>query len=370
MEFGFNNGKTITKLIGGNYPYYPADVEYINGKRKMLTDATVTVEQVFGQDPFPDTYFTITNAGATNDTLRVQIAATIYDPSSPDSDYPAVDVTTTVTASEAGNEIALAEKVVTTLNADSNFTQSLKAKLVPQNSIVHIFSRYRGERYERSAAGSFVVSTTGSVVATAGFDNLISRGKATSLSVDPNFPHKLGVLAISGTVNVLPGSIGKRYEEFFKYSGSRDMRVNGSVTPIDFTVPTSATDDIFISQVRIFGGGNGIKFGSFLNISALTNGLHVHIKSDNETLDREPVKKTEDFKNYFSFPTTTGFKVDVQSGSDQLIAIWQPEVPFPIRKQGTFGAGNDDYISIEIHDNLSSGLSQLEALALGFRAEA
>lgn len=359
-----------TKLCGGDELHH-VDVELIGGKKRMLTDSIVTVEEIFGQDPFPDTWFRVDNSGVTDDTWRIQIAATTNDPTTPDRDVPAVDKTIVVTASEAGDEIALADLIVTQLNLDSNFNASLKAKRVPDLAIVHIFSQARGEFFERTGAGDFAVAVSGSASRTLGFDTLLMRGKATSLSRDPNFPHALGILGISGIVHVLPGAIGLRYEEFFKYSSSRNMLIDGT-TPKTFTVPLSATEDIFVSQIRIFGGGNGIKFGQFLSKAGsggLTNGIEIKIKSDNNILTREVVKTTEDFKNYMSFPNKDSFSIDVQAGSDQFMAIFIPEVPFPLRKIGTHGAGNDDYIEIKIQDNLTSGVSQLESMAIGFRQE-
>ena len=82
-----------------------------NGKTRMLTETNVTSVNVpQGQDPLPDMFFTVTNAGGAGDTVRVQIAATSNDSSSPDRDLPAVDVTTTLTSNEVGNEQALADR--------------------------------------------------------------------------------------------------------------------------------------------------------------------------------------------------------------------------------------------------------------------
>jgi len=372
-----NIGNVVDQLkvrIFGDTGLSP-DVETKAGKNRLLTDAIVTVEEVFGQDPLPDSYFRIDNTGAENDTIKIDVAATTADPSVPDRDVPAYTKTFTTLLAEVGDEIALRDRIVSELNTDSTFTDTcfLKANAVKDRSIVHISSRklsMDGEFYERNGAGDFATTVTGTASTTDGFDNFVSRGKSTSLARDPDNPHRLGILGISGSVTTIPGAIGKRFDAFFKNGGSSDMLVDGSVTPVTFRIEADATDDLFFEQIRMFGGGNGIKFGKFLSQNVtLTIGIEVTIKSDNETLVLQLIKSTEDFKNLFSFPSGDAFRIDVQSGSDQFLAIFEPPVTFPIRKSGTFGAGNDDYVQIKIQDDISSGLSQLEGLGVGFKKE-
>src|SRR3990170_192547 len=163
------NDYDVTEVaIKGGDNLYTADVELISGKKKLHTVSQVTVDQLLGRDPFPDTWFQIDNAGVNTNTVRVQVAATTNDPSSPDRDATAVDVTITVTATEAGDEIKLRDKIVAALNADTNFKSSLEAKSVPDLAIVHISSKYRGDFWERPNSGDFLVTVTGSVSITIG----------------------------------------------------------------------------------------------------------------------------------------------------------------------------------------------------------
>lgn len=354
-----------------------ADVTLEDGKKKLETKAAVTVNVQQGIDPLPDTYFTVTNAGAISDTVRVQIAGTANDSSSPDRDYSAVDVTTTLTANEAGDEQALATLIASDLNADAGF---IAAKLVAsaittgKRAIVHIsvddeeFS-VSGEFSERPNAGDVAVSVTGTTTVSLAFDTLISRGKDVSLARDPFNPHKLGILGISGTVSSIPGGIGDRFQEFFKTSGgSSNMLVDGSSVPVDFRIEAIADFDIFITQIRIFGGGNGIKFGQFLSKSGaggLTNGLEFKIKSDDQTTQLvSTLKTTESFKNIFA-TSGSDFQVHVQAGADQMIAILRPLIPIPIRAISTFSP--DDFMQFKIQDNITAGVAQLQAVAQGFR---
>ena len=118
-----------------------------------------------------------------------------------------------------------------------------------------------------------------------------------------------------------------------------------------------------------------MKFGQFLcKNTDLLRGISFEIRSDNQTTILPDINATEGWKNYFSFPDPgSAFRLDIQSGGDEFVASFRPTVAFVIRKAGTFGAGNDDFMKIKIQDNLtgSSGgnLSQLECLAVGIREE-
>ena len=76
------------------------------------------------------------------------------------------------------------------------------------------------------------------------------------------------------------------------------MTVDGSIKPVVFEIPASATTDLFIEDLIFDGQGSGIKFGNFISKnSALTNGLEIEIKSDNVVTTFPMIFTTEDFKN-------------------------------------------------------------------------
>ena len=80
-----------------------------------------------------------------------------------------------------------------------------------------------------------------------------------------------------------------------------------------------------------------------------------------------PIKTTDDFDDVFSFGGSN-FDVYFASGEDKFSARFLSSA-YPLRRSGTFGAGNDDYIKITIRDNLSS-INYLQAIVEGFRQEA
>jgi len=225
------------------------------------------------------------------------------------------------------------------------------------------------------------VTCSGTTICTIANGSIVRRSKAAELARSPNDPGRLGFFGITGTVLSIPGGLGKRFFEFFYNTQtptpSKDMRQdcdsgNYTAEKCIYTVPVDNDEDLYISQIRCYGGCSGIKFGQFLciNHALYEDGITIEIKSDNEITELPIIRTTEDFKNYFSFPYPgTAFRIDVQAGADQMIATFAPQLSFVIRKGGTYGVGNDDYIKIKITDDIDSGLSQLECIAEGFRQD-
>ena len=366
--------------VGGG-TYLVPDVILKNFRNALVTDATVTVEQIFGRDGFADTWFFIDNAGLNGDSLRIQIPG-YTDPTAPNErSVPATDVTVNVTASEAGQENELRDKIITELNADANFSPHWKASIaIKDNPVVHIVSKYIGEKGDRIGPG-IILTPTGSVVTSyqnGDNEDIIRRGKANSGQRDPR-DKRLVTVGVSGEVQAVPGAAGDLYLQNLTDDGTptpdqggtgdADLRVNGSGTPQEFFINPDPLEDIFITELRFYGGGNGIQFGQFISKnSPLTNGLLVEVRSDEQVLDFPPIRTTEDFKNKWSLGSGANFRLDIVSGTDQFLAVLLFENPFPIRKAGTFQSG-DDYVKVFVRDNLNSGLTELEILAFGFRRE-
>lgn len=362
---------TSSKIVGSN-EQYAADVILKDARRALVTDATVTIEQLFGRDPQATTWLYIGDAydasgvGLVGDTIRIQIPAANYPL---DSLYPAVDVTTTVTADVVANpnpERALATLIISDLSADASFKLSWKAQVIKDFSGVFIASKFYNEWGERTA---WTVTTTGTTVINKAYDDVVRRGFATELARSPNNPRQ-GILAISGSVSVTPGEVADTFNISLKNSAnSPAMNVNGSVTPVAYFLYCDPIKDIYVQNVKIYGQGNGIKFGQFLNISTLTNGILVQIRSSaiDSFFTEEPIKKTDDFKH--SIPDTlANYKLDIQAGRDDVTAFREYENPFIIRKCGTNGTTTEDYIKATIRDNVSS-LLEMEMSVYGFKKE-
>lgn len=376
IQVGDGKDRLTTQAViqGGNLDagqYRNADVVLKSGRHALVTDATVSVEQVFGQDNFADTWFFVQAAGADGDTLTVTIAAGTSDPTTPDRDPPAYSKVVTVTAAEVGDEIKLRDKIVAELNADVLFSAHWKATVIKDNTGVHISSKYIGEFGERTAALSFNVVTTGTT--TVFFENssnftIIRRGKKNSGVRDPR-DKRLVTVGISGEVQAVPGAVGDLFIANALNGSSPSMTVNGSITPVDFIIPADAAKDIFVEEIRFYGNANGIKFGQFLaQNNFLTNGISITVRSDELQTTLPPIKSTDDFKHKFAFGSGQGFQLHIQAGRDDFMASFKFSATFPIRKAGTF-VGGDDFIRVRIQDNLLSGVQVLEFAAIGFKKE-
>jgi len=352
-----------------------AGVELINGKNRLLTSSVVTIEQLFGRDLIPDTYFTIDTAGAIGDTVRMQVAATANDSTSPDRDLPAVDFTYTLVAEDVGDEKKLADNFVSAFNADPQSGAAyLEAESITgtQRAVVHVTStEFSGtnEFHERPNVNDFQTTTTGTTLTSDAFNNLISRGKGTSLARDPNNPHIGGILGISGSVRVSASETDQLFEEFASNGGTTTLAVNPSGGSDEYVISANAAGGTVkvIEAFKVYGSDRNIKVGgrNFLGLNApLTNGLEIQITKDNITTIFRNVKTTSDFlARLASSPEKSilipSSRVDFIESVFDLVAR---------NLQLRLEPGTTDQIKVIVQDNLSA-ISELYFVAEGFLEE-
>ncbi len=350
--------------ITGSDEAQVADVQLIDGAPSLRTFGIQAIESLRGFDPIADVWFYIgteensSGAGAAGDTIRVQIAATLDNP----TDFPAVDVTYTLISADAGDEEVLAVNLASYLNSQPSFSTLWRAQRISGSGVIYITARKPGGQYERPNTNDFIVTSTGTTVVTRAFDKIIRRNKITSLARDPADPRQ-GILGITGSVVQSEGDVTSRFTTLFQ-----NLLVNGSVTPVVFEVPAHATEVRFISKVVFGGRGSGIQFGKFLSQSGtgLTNGILISYKSNDFSGQLEPVKTTDDFVDFVA-GDPDNFALYIQSGGDKFIATLEFNVPLELRPQGEFAS--NDYFRITIRDNLTSGVTSLRAAATGFNRE-
>ena len=347
------------KITGGD-EIYTADVTLDDGKRKLHTLSTVSVGVGLGRDPIPDTYFTLDAAGAIGDTVRIQIAGTSNDSTSPDRDVPAVDYTYTLVAEDVGDEIKLAQNIVLGLNADVNFGLALleSAHVNDTRAIVHISSTgfsLEGEFLERSNALDVQVTPTGTTLTTLAFDTLIARAKQTTLSRDPNNPHRAGILGMSGNIVVSAQEVDNLIEEFATATGPiTDLTVDGSVTPVVFSVYANSAGggDKVLDSITMYGTDTNIKVGEFNflgNNSPLTNGILIETLIDGVLGTFRVLKSTNDVLARMSSGPSDN-KIINQSGGDYIQAIFSL-----VEKnlQVVLSEGTTDEVRVTVQDDVT-----------------
>jgi hypothetical protein len=337
--------------IKGNDGVHHADVFLEDGIRKLQTNATATVESLLGETVFPYTYLTIDNIGGNGDTIRVQI---------PDD---SVDVTVTKTASETSDN-DLAKKLRDALNADSNFDALYTAKTPRDSHLVCIESNLI--QTIRPDSGDVILTTTGTLVATLGFDNIKDRPIALAIFPHPSDCRK-GTINVTGEIGVLETGRPPKRLLLEDSSNSFDMDVNGSGTPVLFTLANNAdydpTRDFVVTELRIECVDGAIKLGNnkFMGMNSLSNGFLIQVRSDGNLEYDENIILTEDIHHAFVFGEGSKFDFIPGPADDSLVAVFAR--PFFVRKTGTFPT--DDGITITVRDNLSS-ISRLRMSAVGF----
>lgn len=380
---------SVTAEIGGRDPLgayrKAATIIRSDGVPALATEAKVVVESTFGFDQQPDSHFVIRETGGAGTTWTLYIAGTNNDNTVPDRDLPAYTKVFTVQPSEVGDEIAFRDRIIQELNQDPVFknTVFLKAQRVTDRAIVHIYStKYsaNGEFFERPFVGDFNITiggTPGDGVVQVVFDNLISRSKPITIATDTDSPHRLGLFGITGSVRVTAGSLSDLYIEEVTDNGlptgSSDLRVGNQASPtnpFEFFISAVLERDVFLEELIFDAQGNGIKFGNFLSKNGpLNNPVIVEVKSD-DLITRFPgILTTEDFKNKFAALGGNGanFKIDVQAGADEMLAILSLANPVVIRATGTFST--DDYVKVIIQDNTLQGVNRFQFRVKGFERE-
>ena len=340
--------------VTGDDEIYTADVQLDGGVKRLQVhgDTTGVTE---GRDLNPDTWCEITDTGAIGDSVTMSI---------PDDSCSFQFVTT---ANEAGDPVEFAKQYTLGFNQDTNCKILYDATQVDDNSVVVIKSKIINGTGERPDTDDFTCTKTGSATVVRGFDNVKSRLKTIKCVPDRDDP-RVCATNVAGNVSFEASTIGNRIVAFLEDAGSSDMTVNGSGTPVEFIYPAQVDETVFITQIRCFSGCNGMKFGQFLcQNQSLTNGLGIEVRSENVVSfpTVRTIKSTEDWKNLFSFPDPTDFRLDVQAGGDEMLAVFRPNQPFELNPVGDNAPDPDDYVKITIQNNLSS-LSRLECMLAGF----
>jgi hypothetical protein len=163
------------------------------------------------------------------------------------------------------------------------------------------------------------------------------------------------------------------FSQYFENNGSNNMVVNGSVTPVEFSINAIQQRDIYIKSLTVQISDPGARLDRFGAITALTNGIKFFYKS-NETGDiviSEAIQTNLDF-----FRDATGGKgfgsgasswlADIQGGAGE--DTYFPEIDFTIRFGLQWGLRlrkqTEDKLVFMVQDNLA-GVSVFNIKAYG-----
>lgn len=345
------------------------DVILEDGINKLQAKADVTVNSLRAFDPIADWYGWV---GTKENTTGVGGAGDIVTwsvPANPDNPtlFPAISVDTTVQAGD--DEDDLVNRIVQNLNNNAGFSTYYRARKINDlGPELFVQSKFPGPAYQRLIPNGVSFTATGTTVVTSAQAELKQAQKQTIGTKDPSNPKHV-VLAAAGSLQVSEGDISGRLVEFAENLGSSDLRVDGSVTPVEFTINASPDKERFFTSLRFEALGNGIQFTNFLSKNTslnLNEGILISIRSNNSEVTFPEIRATEDFASFFSRGPSDFDLFDV-SGTDYFRATLTFEAPFQLYKQGTFAT--EDAIKITIRSDLTSGIAQFKFIGFGFERD-
>ena len=149
------------------------------------------------------------------------------------------------------------------------------------------------------------------------------------------------------------------FEKLETLAGSSDLNVNGSGTPVEFSIESDPTKVKVVRELKFSWFDNGVKIDNFLGQNnALTNGIDVEFTFDGDMTSIFPIKTTSDFNGHFAYGDGSRFEVITGSGNDYVTATLSPREPFVLRP------GTADKIVVRVNDNISN-VSFGECIAFG-----
>lgn len=155
---------------------------------------------------------------------------------------------------------------------------------------------------------------------------------------------KVESLAVGQSVNK-----GDYINVHLRDNGNKDLNVNGSITPVEFSAGPPAGKKWFIARMIIVMEDNSMNWKKFAGISGgLTNGLDIEYSEGGvmkDLLDGEPIKTNLDFIEQC-------YDTEIDSENTDII-----RVRWTFSKSGTFLQMNNthaDKMLIRVNDNLSS----------------
>jgi hypothetical protein len=164
-----------------------------------------------------------------------------------------------------------------------------------------------------------------------------------------------GKLSVQATISA--SGVGVLYADLLNGS-SRNMNVNGSVTPVVFSWSPGASYDVEGSSLNLVIEEPTISFGdSFFGVTLLTNGLLIEAKAQDRVYNIANFKRT---REVVQFTSSGGF--ELYSATPDLAKVLIGLGGIKFMKAGTYAT--PDYVRITVRDNIS-GLNHVSAVFCG-----
>jgi len=155
-------------------------------------------------------------------------------------------------------------------------------------------------------------------------------------------------------------------------SGSSDMLVDGSVTPVDFFVEARQDIDLYITRVSFIVVDQNMSLNTFGNISALTNGLRLFYTDELGEVDiADSLQTNFDIVRLcsglpsFGDGTTAFIANNVDFISEGIIPILDLKDTFGFRWGLEFRNGSLQRLVLRIRDDIT-GIDAMNVIIYGF----
>lgn len=173
-----------------------------------------------------------------------------------------------------------------------------------------------------------------------------------------------------------PISSGRVFKQFLTddglTTGSNDMQVDGSTTPVEFWVPAQSKYDLYISNLSFVIADASATLNKFGNITALTNGCDLEYFSEGGATTIATALKTNfDFVRltlgYPAFGDGTGaFRAsNVESTSEGYIPTLNFRQVFGLEYGIRLRKGTTDKLILRVRDN-TTGVDAFNCISYGF----
>ena len=155
------------------------------------------------------------------------------------------------------------------------------------------------------------------------------------------------------------------FRTYFENNSSNDLRVNGSTTPVEFSIDADADYDYFIKAISVKLADAGATFNEFGNLSALTNGVEFLWRSQDvgELTIHDGIK---DNLEWFRFSNTQPIIIDLSGGGADAVVV---TIDLQVLFSSTWGLrlkkGTKDKLIFRVNDNLSSGIDTFNIIGYG-----
>jgi len=155
-------------------------------------------------------------------------------------------------------------------------------------------------------------------------------------------------------------------------TGSEDMLVDGSVTPVDFFVEAPQDQDLYVTRISFIVVDQNMTLNQFGNIGALTNGLRLFYIDELGEVDIASSLTTNfDFIRLcsglpsFGDGTTAFIANNVDFISEGIIPILDLKDTFGFRWGLEFRNGSTQKLVLRIQDDIT-GIDAMDVIVYGF----